>query len=119
MIIALSSTSENITHTRSLSSSGGKQNTALEKSSIKSPDGKKVSNFAILLVFPTTCHANAVQELHKKLEGTQHGINMDENGSLKLCCTKVIDFIAQKLPIKLLLSQRPSRQKCASPPKPI
>ena len=66
--------------------------------SLKSPDGKKVSNFAILLVFPTTCHANAGLELHKNLEGTQDGINMDENGSLKLCCTKFIDFIAQKLP---------------------
>jgi hypothetical protein len=34
--------------------------------SLKSPDGKIVSNFAILRVFPTTCHANAGLKLHKK-----------------------------------------------------
>ena len=70
----------------------------LVHSSMKSPDGKKVSNFAILLVFPTTCHAEAVLELHRKIQATQDSINMDENDSLKLCCTKFIDFMTQKLP---------------------
>ena len=51
--------------------------------SLKSPDEKKVSNFPILLVFPTACHATAGLKLHKNLEGTQNGINIDENDSLK------------------------------------
>ena len=52
--------------------------------SLKSPDGKIVSNFAILLVFPTTCDANSGLKIHKKIQGTQHGINIEGNDTLKL-----------------------------------
>ena len=37
--------------------------------SLKSPDGKIVSNFAILRVFPTTCDAIEDLKLYKKYNG--------------------------------------------------
>ena len=64
--------------------------------SSKSPDGKKVLNFPIF-------HANAVLEIHKKIQCTQDSINTDENDSLKnLFCTKFINFMAQKFTVQQL-----------------